>query len=274
MKSSINKQRLTNLLKGIQKSIDLFESQGFGDVYFTAQFLRGGKKQNGIERGDLSSFAKQIRTYAFSEDADTVRIEFIDESTSKTIYSKVLTDLRAADGNSEVAVSSGSGLGGFNGLGEVEFNALVDKRVEAKEQAREFTRMSKELEELRGKNAALASEKEELEATLKAKKDTEYYMGIIGAAFPGLAPLFSGTPLAQAANFLAGTSDLNGNALPAAGEQSDDKKSISAMIGEFCDTLTTQEASAVHLLFMAFEKDRALIQRALATITTQMPATA
>lgn len=278
MAKKINNQRLTNLLNGMQKSIDLFPSQGYADVYFKAQFLRGSRKQNCIDRGDISSFAGQIRTYVRSEDADTVRIEFIDEQTGKSIYSKVLTDL-SPDGMSGAQQAEkpaeAPGLGGYYGLGEAQVNALIDKRVGEARMQDDYQRATRELDELRSLNAALEEEKEELEATLKAKKDTEYYMGIIGTVFPGLATILQGTRLANAASFLAGTTDMSGNALPAAQpEEGSESAELTAMLGEFCKGLTTQELASVHLLFIAFEKDRAQIARALHFITTQTPSQA
>lgn len=273
MKSTTNKQRLTNLIKGIQKSIDLFESQGHANVYFTAQFMRDGKKQNCIERGDINSFSTQIRTYVNSEEADTVRIEFFDEETSKSIYSKALTDLRttSAEENPQPATApSFNGFSGFNGLGEAQFEALVDKRVDVKEQAKDFARQGRELDELRVKYATLEKEKEELDAELKAKKNLEFYSGIIGAAFPGLAPLFNGTPLAQAAGYLAGTGDgQSGATQPANG----DVQSTSAMVAEFCNTLSPTDASAMHMLCVVFEKDRSKIQSTLQQVMAGNPAT-
>lgn len=276
MKSNINTKRLNNLLSGIQKSIDLFQSQGYNDVYFTAQFIRGGKKQNGIERGDVSSFLNQVRAYVKSEDADAVRLEFFDESNGKSIYSKALNDLRNSEEEIEKPGSNEhKGLGGFNGLGEAEFTALVDKRVEVKEQAREYARMSKEVEELRSRCLTVEEERDELEASLKAKKDTEYYMGIIGTVFPGLATLFQGTRIANVATMLAGTTDMQGNALPQGQDSGDSEtQSVAALVSEFCNTLSVQEAGIIHLLFMAFEKDRNQMQRALQFISqTPVPIT-
>lgn len=251
----------------MQKSIELFSTQGYNDVYFTAQFMRGKQKQNGIERGDLSSFANQIRTYVHSEDADSVRIEFFDESSGKSVYSKVLSGLNSSDSADSKQTNKSTGsLGGFNGLGEAEFDALVDKRVDVKERAKDFERQGKELDELRTRFATLVSEKEEVEAELKAKKNLEFYSGIIGTVFPGIAPLFNGTPLAQAAGFLAGTGDVPESA-------NEDVQSVSAMITEFCNTLTTQEASAMHLLCAAFEADRSKIQSTLQQVMAGSPAT-
>lgn len=277
MRTTVNQKALNSAAKVLANQIKTLEAQGYQDMYFSAQFFSGGKKQNGIERGDVTKISKQVRDYVKSEEADTMNVEVLEESTSKSIYRKKFFNLYTQSDvapQHELSARGIAGLGGYGGLGEVEVNAIVDKRVGEERRKDDFQRLNKEVDELRSKATALESEKEELEATLKAKKDTEYYMGIVGAAFPGLAPLFAGTPLAQAANFLAGTGDGNGKELPPAQETSEEAKSISAMVGEFCNALTTQEASAIHLLFMAFEKDRSQIQRALQFITTQTPATA
>lgn len=275
MKSNINTKRLNNLLNGIQRSIELFQSQGYTDVYFTAQFLKSGRKQNGIERGDIETFSTQIRTYVKSEDADSVKLDFVDCNSGKCIYSKSLHNLKASEivQDPQRPTTNTPGLAGFNGLGEAEFNKLVDQRVEVKERHNEFIRIGKENEELRSRNEALMAENEELDATLKAKKETEYYMGIIGTVFPGLAPLFQGTALANTATFLAGTTDLHGQALSQSSENTNNEaRSVGAMVSEFCNTLSVQEAGVVYLLFTAFEKDRTQIQRALQFIS-QTPAT-
>lgn len=276
MKSSINKSRLNGMLRGIQKSIDLFQGQGYEDVYFTAQFIRGSKKQNCIERGDISKFITQVRAYVDSEQADTVRLEFFDDTTGKSIYAKALSGLRDADAKEDSG--KGAGLGGFagpngSGLGEVEFNRLVDQRVEVKEKDKDFIRLTKENEELRTKNETLTTEKEELAAEIQAKSDVERYLGIIGTIFPGLATVFQGTRLANFATTLAGTTDMSGKALPKPGEGADEEtQSISSMVSEFCETLNAQEAGIIHMLFMAFEKDRNQMKRAFEFIS-QTPAT-
>lgn len=94
MSTNLNKHRPNNLIRGGERSIAQFESQGNAEIYATAQFFCSGKKQNGTERGNLNSLAKQIRTYITSEEADGARMNFINEQTGKTIYSKSFTDLR------------------------------------------------------------------------------------------------------------------------------------------------------------------------------------
>jgi hypothetical protein len=275
---SINRQRLNNMMKNLLKSIRLFASQGHPNVCYNAQFFRGGKKQNPISKGDIESFSENVRSFITSEEADTVRIEFIDEDSGKTFYTKVMDNLML-DTQDEgdvrlVAALPSAGLSGYNGLGEAQVtqvNDLITRKVSEERRNDEFMRLGKEVDELRSRNVLLEAERDELEASLKAKKDLEFYSGIIGAAFPGLATLMNGTSLAQAAGFLSGTTDMNGNAVTQKEAVNEDVNSISALVSEFCTTLNTQEASAVHLLFMAFEADRSKIQSALHYITTAAP---
>lgn len=277
MKTSINQKALNSAAKVLANQVKTLAAQGYANMYFSAQFFCVGKKQNGIERGDVTKISKHVRNYVRSEEADTMNVEVFEEGTGKSVYRKKFFNLYTQDeraSRQELPSPGFAGLGGYAGLGEAEVSAIVDKRVNEARRQDEFERLNKEVDTLRGRATALEAEKEDLQATLKAKSDTEYYMGIIGAAFPGLTALFSGTPLAQAANFLAGTPDTSGNTLPAVQAASEEAGSISAMVGEFCNTLTTQEASAVHLLFMSFEKDRNQIQRALQFVTTQAPAVA
>ncbi len=275
MKSTLNKHRLNNLLRGIQTSINLFESQGHTDVYFAAQFYRASRKQNGIERGDIHSFGKQVRAYIASEDADAARIEFFSESTGKSIYSKALNDLRiggATSASEQPVVVAPAGLG-YAGLGEAQVAEMINRKVAEERRNDEFQRLNKELDELRAKYETLKEENSDLDVKLKAKSEIEFYSGIIGTAFPALAPLFHGTPLAQAAGFLAGTGneeDKPASQSTPLGEK-EESQSIASLISEFCATLNAQELGAIHLLFMAFEADRNKIQSTLHHVTGVAP---
>lgn len=266
MSTNLNKHRLNNLLKGISVSISHFESQGHAKVYFTAQFYRAGKKQNGIDRGDVSSFAKQVRTYVTSEEADSARIDFVSEETGKSIYSKVIDNLRVRESEKD-SEQPQQAQRGFQGFGEAQLNELVDRRVDEQRRRDEFERLGKEVEELRSKNEKLEVANDELHAKVEAKSQMEFYSGLIGAAFPGLAAMLGGTPLGQAASFLAGTGAISGPELAEPTPEASEAQGISALVAEFCETLNAQELGAVHLLFVAFEADRAKIQSALQFIT-------
>jgi hypothetical protein len=270
MSTNLNKHRLNNLIRGLQNSIAQFESQGYTEIYFTAQFFRGGKKQNGIERGDLTSFAKQIRTYVTSEDADGARIDFINEQTGKSIYSKSLTDLRTpakpVTANQHQPQQQ-AGLGGYMGLGEAQVAKLIDQRVAEHRRQDEFVRMNAEIDELRSKNHHLEEKAQDLEAQMKAKSQIEFYSGIIGTAFPGLAGMLAGTPLAPAANFLAGVGCSETAPATESSAMSEEARSFCALVTEFCASLNARELAALHLLFVAFEKDPNNIQKAFQIVT-------
>ncbi|MEZ4798183.1 MAG: hypothetical protein R2809_00100 [Flavobacteriales bacterium] len=104
----------------------------------------------------------------------------------------------------------------------------------------------------------------DLQTTLDAKKQVEYYSSIIGMAMPGLAKFFTGTPVAEAMNFLAGQEEekelIEEGAL-------DQRQSIIKLIGEFSATLDNQELGTLYLLFIEFEKDKNNIQKILRYIT-------
>lgn len=211
-----------------------------------------------------------MRDYVKSEEADTVNVEIIDDDKGKSVYRRKFSDLfekeKNTDDNKREERRS-------EGLGATEVNQLIAKGISESRREDEFNRLNVEVEELRQKTKLLQSEKETWEASAAAKKDIEFYVTLLGSAFPGLAQLLTGTPLAQAAGFLAGTNDLAGNALPERASSGAETHSINEMLTEFCNGLTTQEVSSVHLLFMSFEKDKSLIPKALHFITTQKPAT-
>ncbi len=268
MSTAVNLQAMNSAAKVLTNQARALSEQGHEEMYFTAQFWSGGRKQNGIERGGVTKISKQVRDYVRSEQADTMTVDIFEESTGKSIYRRKFSDLYKGaqqKGNE----GQGPGHNGFNGFGEVEFNALVDKRVEVKEQAKDYARQTKELEELRIKYNALEEEKAEVEAALEAKKKVEYYSGILSTVLPSIAPLFQGTPLAQAAGMLAGV----GEAAKAAADPIDeDVNALAEMVNDFCRTLTPQQSSAFHLLCAGLEKDRNKIFTFLTQLMAESPA--
>lgn len=252
MSSAVNLQAMNSAAKVLTNQARSLSEQGYNEMYFSAQFWSGGRKQNGIERGDVTKISKQVRDYVKSEQADTMTVDIFEESTGKSIYRRKFLDLyKGAQQKGNEGQSSG--INGFNGFGEAEFNALVDKRVEVKEQAKDYARQTIELEELRAKYKALEEEKAEVDAALEAKQKMEYYSGILSTFLPSIAPLFQGTPLAQAAGMLAGAGEA---AKAAANPTDEDVDALAEMVNDFCKTLTPQQASAFHLLCAGLEKDR------------------
>ena len=271
MASTLNKFRLDYLLRGIQKSIKTFEAQGHTAVYFTAQFFREGKCQNGIERGDLRTFNKQIRHYVIREDADMARVDFFSEATGRSIYSRALTELRISDNiaaNEKPTNPASIVTGAYSGLGEAQVNEMVDRKFEELRRNDELQALKKEVEELRSKNTELLGRNKDLEASLGTKSGLEFYSGIINNALPGLANVLKGTPLEKAADFLSGMTEGKGNVPPINEAVNEETASLASMVTEFCNTLNEQETRTLHLLFMAFEADHSKIQKALQCIAT------
>ena len=268
MASTLNKYRLDNLLRGLQKSINTFKAQGHTAVYFTAKFFCEGRCQNGIERGELRTINKQIRHYVVSEESESVRVEFFSEVTGKLIYSKVLTDLRKHEGNtaSKNSASDVPIISTNNGELDAGFLKEVDRRLEVTRLNDELQKRDNEVAELRSKHSELVNRNKELEASLKTKSGLEFYSGMVGNALPGLATILKGTRLENAADFLFSATTGKSNVTPTGKPMNDETGNMAAMASELYRTLNAQEASAIHLLLVAFASDHSKIQKALRCI--------
>ena len=256
--------------KGMIRTI---QSQGTGDLMFTATLYKHGRKLNSIELAEAGSFSRLIRQYVKSEQPDKVRVELKTMSDNVQKWMKQFDLQESSETLSRpLPVSTyNTGHSGYAGLGEAEINDLVNKRFVELEKQKELERVNQELNELRERNGELERELEELTTTVEAKKQVEYYSSIIGAALPGLAKFFQATAIGPALNFLAGSE----NSLP----ESDTASSLEApvasapvdMLCNFIRTLNEQEIATLYLLMAEVEKDRSNIQRVLSYITRQQP---
>mgnify|MGYP003847767451 CR=1 FL=1 len=79
------------------------------------------------------------------------------------------------------------------------------------ERSKELERMSSELQRLQSENEELEFQMQDMQNTLDAKKQVEYYSNIIGMALPGLAKFLTNSPMGAAMNFLAGTEQEDKN---------------------------------------------------------------
>jgi hypothetical protein len=262
--------------KGMIRTI---QSQGTGDLMFTATLYKHGRKLNSIELAEAGSFSRLIRQYVKSEQPDKVRVELKTMSDNVQKWMKQF-DLQEFSEHAEpfTACTSPDGLHtGYAGLGEAEINDLVNKRFVELEKQKELERVNQELNELRERNGELERELEELTTTVEAKKQVEYYSSIIGAALPGLAKFFQATAIGPALNFLAGIGNdkrmvritaLNQTASPL---EAPVASAPVDMLCNFIRTLNEQEIATLYLLMAEVEKDRSNIQRVLSYITRQQP---
>lgn len=245
--------------------IKTFPKQGYTSVVFNATFYRNGKKLNAIDQADVSNFSQLVRNYDKSENPDKVKVEFKDIQKGVLIWAKTF------DVN-EIEEDIHRTAGGFQGLGEAEVNEMVQRRFNELERQKTIEQLQAELQELKDHNNELEFQVSDLQTTLDAKKQIEYYSNIIGMAMPGLAKFFTGTPMAAAMSFLSGQEDKK--ELEAAKDEEkkeqppEQRQSIISLISEFCETLNNQELGSIYLLFIELEKDRSNIQRILKYITT------
>ena len=168
-------------------------------------------------------------------------------------------------------------LNGYAGLGEAEVNDLVQRKFTEMERSKELDRMSSELQRLQSVNDELEFQMQDMQNTLDAKKQVEYYSNIIGMALPGLAKFLSNSPMGAAMNFLAGTEaqgkEIEQGKVVESEPKDSQRETILEMITSFCKTMSNQELGTMYLMLSEIEKDRNNLQRILQFITQQQPST-
>ena len=116
-------------------------------------------------------------------------------------------------------------------------------------------------------NEELEFQVQDMQNSLEAKKQVEYYSNIIGMALPGLAKFFTNSPVGSAFNFLAGTDQEKSMEQSSDGTKDTQRETILEMITTFVQTLDNQELGTIYLMLSEIEKDRSNIQKILQFIT-------
>lgn len=265
----MSKRRIYHVIEVCRKMIKTFPKQGYTSVVFNVTFYRNGKKLNAIEQAEVSAFSQLIRSYEKSESPDKLKVEFKDTDKGILIWAKTF------DVNEIEEEIHNRSNGGFQGLGEAEINDMVQRKFNEMERQKTLEQLQQELQQQKELNEELQFQVTDLQTTLDAKKQIEYYSNIIGMAMPGLAKFFTNSSVGAAMSFLSGTEekDKDKKELDSAGEgqtkeqQNDQRQSIINLITEFSNTLSNQELGTLYLLFIELEKDKENIQRILKFIT-------
>jgi hypothetical protein len=135
------------------------------------------------------------------------------------------------------------------------------------ERSRELERLTSELQRVSALNEELEFQVQDMQNSLEAKKQVEYYSNIIGMALPGLAKFFTNSPVGTAFNFLAGTNEEKSIEKPLGDSSDSQRETILEMITTFVQTLDNQELGTIYLMLSEIEKDRTNIQKILQFIT-------
>jgi hypothetical protein len=264
----MSKRKIYHLIQVSQKMIQTFPKQGHTSVVFNAVFYRNGKKLNSIEQADVVNFSHLVRSYDKSENPDKVKVEFKEQKSGSLIWAKTF---EWTDVDEEIPRA----LSGYSGLGEAEVNDLVQRKFSEMERSKELERMTEELGTLQAENQELEFQVQDMQNTLDAKKQVEYYSNIIGMALPGLAQFFVNSPIGTAMNFLAGTT-ADGKAIDTTAQsqgqpKDSQRETMLEMITSFCSAMSDQELGTMYLLLSEIEKDRSNLQRILQFITQPKP---
>lgn len=258
------KRKIYHVIEVGKKMIKTLPQQGHSNVVFNAVFYRNGKKLNSIDQATVGNFSNLLRSYDKSENPDKVKVEFKDQDTGNLIWSKTF---EWTDADDELPRN----LSGYAGLGEAEVNDLVQRKFTEMERSKELERMSAELQKLQTINEDLEFQVQDMQNTLDAKKQVEYYSNVIGMALPGLAKFFTNSPVGAAMNFLAGT-DEEGKTIEEGKKIEEEPKdaqreTILEMLITFCKGMNNQELGTMFLMLSEIEKDRNNLQRILHFIT-------
>jgi len=256
----MKRRKIYHVIEVCQKMIKTFPKQGHNKVTFNAMFYRNGKRLNSIDQAVIENFSPLVRSYDKSENPDKVKVEFKDVETGMLIWAKTF---EWTDVDEEIPKS----LAGYAGLGDAEVNELVQRKFSEMERSRELERLTSELQRVSALNEELEFQVQDMQNSLEAKKQVEYYSNIIGMALPGLAKFFTNSPVGTAFNFLAGTNEEKSIEKPHGDSSDSQRETILEMITTFVQTLDNQELGTIYLMLSEIEKDRSNIQKILQFIT-------
>jgi hypothetical protein len=256
----MKRRKIYHVIEVCQKMIKTFPKQGHNKVTFNAMFYRNGKRLNSIDQAVIENFSPLVRSYDKSENPDKVKVEFKDVETGMLIWAKTF---EWTDVDEELPKS----LAGYAGLGEAEVNELVQRKFSEMERSRELERLTSELQRVSALNEELEFQVQDMQNSLEAKKQVEYYSNIIGMALQGLAKFFTNSHVGTAFNFLAGTNEEKSIEKPFGDASDSQRETILEMITTFVQTLDNQELGTIYLMLSEIEKDRTNIQKILQFIT-------
>lgn len=260
----MNKRKIYTVTQSCARLIKTFAKQGHTQVVFNALFYRNGKKLNSIENAAIDNFSALVLSYDKSENPDKVKIEFKSADDQVLIWSKVF---EFHDSDAELPKT----LAGYTGLGEAEVNEMVQRKFSEMERSKELERLSAELTKATAINEELQYQVSDMQASLDAKKQIEYYSSVIGMALPGLAKFFTGTPVGNAINFLSGTEEPSAQIEGGKDKEPDQRQTILELIQSFCQGLSNQELGTIYLLLSEIEKDKSVLKTILELITQNNP---
>jgi predicted RNase H-like nuclease (RuvC/YqgF family) len=166
---------VTYFLKSLHAKANKEIEKGI-EICFNASVVNNNKSQKMLDMEPVDTMTKQINNMVKTEKPEIIKVDLLTED-GKWIEGNVC-DLRAK--------STVSKTQNFQGFGEAEINALVERRFEEKKKDDDFIEMkdivkdlATENEELKARVAELEKENEEMEQSLERKKQIKHYAGMV-----------------------------------------------------------------------------------------------
>lgn len=243
------------------------------EICFRAVYLKDGKKiADTKDNPNMSSFTTVINGRYTVCLPDSISITWHNAHTEEKLYehtfpiiSKAKTEIVEIPQHGMQRVQYGLSGTGQGFLGEADVNHLVEKRMSEMQQVNEYNRLKEENGKQLNRISELEKEKEALEKSIKAKSNIEYFITIIGSAFPDLGKVMAG------ADIFKKLADKKEAKLPLQGTntaQQPNEQALIELLEEFMRTeLNERELSSMYLLFLEFQKDKNLIHKLLEQVT-------
>lgn len=268
-------REVVKMLKGEKQLTDK-------QIYFTAVYAKLGKKiAESKDKTSLTAFTTVMTGRYQVCHPDSITVTWHNHDTGEKLFEHTFAINRLQREEEPMPHTEvPTPATGFQGLGEVEVNNLVEKRLTEMRQREEYERMRDENQKMQLQIAELETRNTDLSHDIAAKETTESYMKILGMALPGLSKFFGGAGLLS---MLAGTDEPEQPA-PALGaatttvpepvalapKPKDEREEMIFMLRDYMmDELSQQEVATLYILFMEIQKDKTLIQRILSHLTTQ-----
>ncbi|GAA4457042.1 hypothetical protein [Rurimicrobium arvi] len=280
LRSLFDKNReVVRMLKGEKQLSDK-------QIYFTAIYSKLGKKiAESRDRTSLTAFTTVMCGRYQVCQPDSITVTWHNADTAEKLFEHTFNISRmqreAEVRQQSEPLTQPQPTGSFQGLGEVEVNNLVEKRLTELRQKEEYERLREENQKMQIQIAELESRNADLAHDIAAKETTESYLKIVGMALPGIAKFFGGASLLS---MLAGVDEQPGQqaqslgtapqpAQPSASDQQqprDEREQMIFMLRDYMsEELSQQEVATLYLMFMEIQKDKTLIQKILNHITQQ-----
>jgi hypothetical protein len=274
------------LIKNLQAKANKEIAKGI-KVFFSASVVNDNKSVKVLDNEPYEGLTKQLNNIVKTEKPEILKVDLI--TGEGRWIEGAICDFHQDKINSMPQ--------NFQGFGEAEINALVEKKFEEKKKEDDFKDMKSIIKELADENdelkirvTELEAHNEELEESLEKKNQVKYYAGMVGDVLESLGikkERFS-RPLAELMGLndkdepkkLSVKNDNSGivedNDMPENTTQNNSGKDnettrqeLISLISDFLNVLSNQTLGEVYTIFSEIEGDRSLAPNIIEFIAKQ-----